>query len=116
MAVLDVIEDEDLLSNAEETGEFLRQGIRDLMPRHSLIGDVRGRGLIVGVELVLDREGLEPAHEQAARLLDLMRDEGVLIGRSGPLKNVLKIRPPLVFKRKHAKLLIEALDRSLAKL
>ena len=116
MAVLDVIEGEDLLSNAEETGEFLRQAIRELMPRHALIGDVRGRGLMIGVELVRDRSSLEPAAEEATRMLDLMREEGVLIGRTGPLRNVLKIRPPLVFRRDHAEILLEALDRSLGKL
>jgi 4-aminobutyrate aminotransferase-like enzyme len=116
MAVLDVIENEDLLSNAEETGEFLRQAIRELMSRHALIGDVRGRGLMIGVELVRDRSSLEPAAEEATRMLDLMREEGVLIGRTGPLRNVLKIRPPLVFRREHAEILLEALDRSLGKL
>jgi 4-aminobutyrate aminotransferase-like enzyme/aminoglycoside phosphotransferase (APT) family kinase protein len=116
LAVLDVIEDEDLLSNAEDVGSYLRSGIQSLMARHALIGDVRGRGLMVAVELVLDRTSKEPASTEATRLLDLMRDEGVLIGRSGPLKNVLKIRPPLVFQRNHADILIGALDRSLGKL
>jgi len=116
MAVLDVIENEELISNALETGDYLRQGIRALMARHILIGDVRGRGLLVGVELVLDRASLEPAPAETARLLDLLREQGMLIGRIGPLRNVLKIRPPLVFRRQHADLLIGALDRSLAKL
>jgi 4-aminobutyrate aminotransferase-like enzyme len=116
MAVLDVIEAEDLVTNAQDVGDYLRNGIRAMIPRHALIGDVRGRGLMVGVELVLDRSSKEPASTEASRLLDLMRDEGVLIGCSGPLKNVLKIRPPLVFKRNHADILLGALDRSLAKL
>jgi 4-aminobutyrate aminotransferase-like enzyme/Ser/Thr protein kinase RdoA (MazF antagonist) len=116
MAVLDVIEDEGLLSNAQETGEVLRDGLRKLAPRRAWIGDVRGPGLMIGVELVRDHKNLEPASEEARRVLDLMRDQGVLIGLSGPHSNVLKIRPPLVFQPEHADLLLEALDRSLAKL
>ncbi|MGD2251488.1 MAG: aminotransferase class III-fold pyridoxal phosphate-dependent enzyme [Anaerolineales bacterium] len=116
MAVLDVIEREGLLARAQQTGDYLRQGLRALMDRHAWIGDVRGVGLLVGVELVRDRDTREPAAEQAARVLDLMREQRVLIGRTGPHANVLKIRPPLVFESKHADLLIGALDTSLAKL
>jgi 4-aminobutyrate aminotransferase-like enzyme/Ser/Thr protein kinase RdoA (MazF antagonist) len=115
-AVLDVIEDEELLSNAQETGETLRKGLQSLASRRAWIGDVRGPGLMIGVELVRDRKSLEPASEEARRVLDLMRDQGVLIGRSGPHGNVLKIRPPLIFQPEHADILIEAMDRSLAKL
>ncbi|MGB3717254.1 MAG: aminotransferase class III-fold pyridoxal phosphate-dependent enzyme [Candidatus Promineifilaceae bacterium] len=116
MAVLDVIEDEGLLSNAHLTGDYLRDGIRELMPRMAWIGDVRGRGLLVGVELVRDRTTREPANVETKRLLDLMRQKGVLIGSEGAYDNVLKIRPPLVFGREHADILIEALGGSLAAL
>jgi 4-aminobutyrate aminotransferase-like enzyme len=116
MAVLDVIEDEGLMSNARLTGDYLRDGIRELMPRHAWIGDVRGRGLLTGVELVRDRTTREPANVETKRVLDLMSQNGVLIGSEGSYGNVLKIRPPLVFRRQHADILIEALDRSLAAL
>ncbi len=116
MAVLDVIEDEGLMDNARLTGDYLRDGIREMMPRHAWIGDVRGRGLLVGVELVRDRATREPANVETNRVLDLMRQNGVLIGSEGSHGNVLKIRPPLVFRREHADILIEALDRSLAAL
>jgi 4-aminobutyrate aminotransferase-like enzyme/Ser/Thr protein kinase RdoA (MazF antagonist) len=116
MAVLDVIERQGLLAHAQETGETLRRDLRALMDRHAWIGDVRGLGLLVGVELVRDRDTREPAADEAARVLDLMREQRVLIGRTGPHANVLKIRPPLVFESKHADLLIGALDTSLAKL
>jgi 4-aminobutyrate aminotransferase-like enzyme len=86
------------------------------MERHAWIGDVRGLGLLTGVEMVRDRASREPAADEAARVLDLMREQRVLIGRTGPNANVLKIRPPLVFEREHADTLIGALDRSLAKL
>jgi 4-aminobutyrate aminotransferase-like enzyme len=87
-----------------------------LMPRHAWIGDVRGRGLLAGVELVRDPMTREPASVETIRVLDLMRQNGVLIGSEGAFLNVLKIRPPLVFRRQHADILIEALDRSLAAL
>lgn len=115
-AVLDVIDQEELLKNAQLTGDYLREGIRALAPRHDWIGDVRGRGLLAGVELVRDRETLEPAGEETSRVLDLMRQNGVLVGREGPHGNVIKIRPPLVFQREHADILIEALEKSLAAL
>lgn len=115
-AVLDVIENEDLVTNAKETGDYLRAGIRSLMDRYEIIGDVRGRGLLTGVDLVQDRETKEPATEATKRLLDLMRDNGVLIGKGDVGGNVLKIRPPLAFKKPHADILVEALDKSLAAL
>jgi 4-aminobutyrate aminotransferase-like enzyme len=116
MAVLDVIENENLMANAYKIGNYLRDGIRALMDRHPLIGDVRGRGLVVGVELVKDREAKEPATEETDRMLDLMRDNGVLVGSEGPYGNVIKIRPSLVFRDAHADILIKALDRSLESL
>jgi 4-aminobutyrate aminotransferase-like enzyme/Ser/Thr protein kinase RdoA (MazF antagonist) len=115
-AVLDVIEEEGLMNNARRTGDYLRDGIRALMARHAWIGDVRGRGLLTGVELVRDRATLEPASLETKRTLDLMRQNSVLVGREGSYDNVIKIRPPLVFQREHADILIEALDRSLAAL
>lgn len=95
MAVLDVIEDEGLLSNTHQTGDYLRDGIRELIPRHTWIGDVRGRGLLVGVELVRDRATREPAIVETKPVLDLMRQNGILAGSEGSYDNVLKIRPPV---------------------
>ncbi|WP_303979667.1 aminotransferase class III-fold pyridoxal phosphate-dependent enzyme [Dongia mobilis] len=115
LAVLDVIQHEGLIANASATGAYLKQGIKDLMARHDLIGDVRGTGLALGIELVTDRKTLAPAKDETARLLNLMRDEGILIGSEGVLGNILKIRPPIVFQREHADLAVVALDRALAK-
>jgi 4-aminobutyrate aminotransferase-like enzyme len=114
LAVLDVIADEGLCERARVTGEHLRAGLRGLMARHGLIGDVRGVGLAMGVELVQDRETREPAG--AGRLVGLLRDEGVLLGSEGVHGNVLKIRPPLAFGTDHADLLVQALDRALGRL
>jgi 4-aminobutyrate aminotransferase-like enzyme/Ser/Thr protein kinase RdoA (MazF antagonist) len=112
LAVLAVIEDEGLVASAAETGSYLRQGLDALAGRHPVIGDVRGEGLLLGVELV-DEERV-PAAARAGRVTEAMRERGILISATGPAGNVLKIRPPLVFQREHADLLLETLDQVLA--
>jgi 4-aminobutyrate aminotransferase-like enzyme len=107
-AVLDVIEGEDLQANAQATGEFLLQNLRDLSERVDAIGDVRGAGLFIGVELVADRDTREPATALAGEVVNRMREAGVLMSTDGPDDNVLKIKPPLVFGEVHAR---ELLDR-----
>ena len=82
--------------------------------RFPIIGDVRGRGLFLGVELVLDRETLEPAAAQAAYVVNRLRECGLLMSTDGPLHNVLKIKPPLVFTEANADLLVRTLDAILA--
>lgn len=116
LAVLDVIRDEGLIGNASAAGNYLKQGFRGLMVKHDLIGDVRGTGLALGIELVTDRKTQAPAKDETKRILNLMRDEGILIGSEGILGNILKIRPPIVFQREHADLAVAALDRALAKI
>lgn len=113
LAVLDVIEREGLRQNAQRVGAHLRAGIEAIAQDCSLIGDVRGAGLFLGVELVRDRTTLEPAAETARSVINRMRDDGVLIGLEGPLGNVLKIRPPLVFSVANADCLLDALNRAL---
>ncbi len=110
MAVLDVIEEERLQQNALETGGYLRERLEALMTWHAIVGDVRGQGLFLGVELVLDRADQTPAPDQAAYAANRMRDRGVLISTDGPYRNVLKIKPPLVFTRADADLLADTLD------
>jgi len=114
LAVLDVIEHEFILQNVNEVGAYLKQGFNDLAARHERIGDVRGKGLFFGVELVRDRSSLEPADTEAHAVTEWLRDHGVLLAVSGPQNNVLKIRPPLVFSRSNADLLLAELDRALA--
>jgi 4-aminobutyrate aminotransferase-like enzyme/Ser/Thr protein kinase RdoA (MazF antagonist) len=113
LAVLDVIEREDLVTHAAEVGDHLQRGLAELGGRHVSIGDVRGRGLMVGVELVKDRSTREPDPGRAQAVVDDLRERGVLIGATGPFENVLKLRPPLTFERTHADLVIEALDGAL---
>ncbi len=113
LAVLDVIDSEGLVENARVVGTWLREAVRELAARHPAIGDVRGRGLMVGIDLVADRETREPARELATRVMNDMRERGVLISTTGREGNVLKIRPPLVVTEDQAGLIITTLDAAL---
>jgi 4-aminobutyrate aminotransferase-like enzyme len=115
-AVLDVIEDERLLENAVAVGGYALAKLRQLADRQMLIGDVRGAGLFFAVELVSDRKAKTPATAQTKRLVNLMRERGVLISRIGIHDNILKIRPPMVFSKQHADLLVDTLDQVMAAL
>ena len=113
LAVLDVIAEEELQENAQRVGTHLIDGLRALMGKHSLIGDVRGLGLFVGIELVLDRRTLTPAPEQASYIANRMRECGILLSTDGPFHNVLKIKPPIVFTEENADFLVCTLDEIL---
>ncbi|KAA3643611.1 MAG: aminotransferase class III-fold pyridoxal phosphate-dependent enzyme [Chloroflexi bacterium] len=110
LAVMDVIEEEGLQANALEVGKHLKAGLLDLRDKHPIIGDVRGLGLFVGAELVLDRETLEPAPRQANYIAERMREQHILISTDGPLHNVLKIKPPMVFTKENADEVVRRLD------
>ena len=116
MAVLDVIEVEHLQASARETGADLKARLSALMASYDIIGDVRGQGLFLGVELVRDRNTLEPATEEAGRIANHMRGNGVLISTDGPYDNVLKIKPPLAFGLTESRLMAEAMAEALAAL
>lgn len=109
-AVFDVIRDEGLAENAERVGRFIQDGMRELAQRYELIGDVRGAGLYVGVELVRDRATKEPAREAALLAVNGLRERRVLISATGFHGNTLKIRPPLVFSKSDATRLLTELD------
>jgi 4-aminobutyrate aminotransferase-like enzyme/Ser/Thr protein kinase RdoA (MazF antagonist) len=114
LAVLDVIAEEGLQDNARRIGERLQAGLRALASRHPSVGDVRGLGLFLGVELVRDRTTLEPAGEEAAHVASRMRERGVLLSTDGPFHNVLKIKPPLVFTEADADHVVSTLDAVLS--
>jgi 4-aminobutyrate aminotransferase-like enzyme/Ser/Thr protein kinase RdoA (MazF antagonist) len=114
LAVLEVVEAEHLMENARRVGDHLRRRLSGLMDRHALVGDVRGQGLFLGVELVRDRASLEPAGEEASYVVNRLRQRGVLCGTDGPHHNVLKIRPPLCFTLEDADLFVTLLDEVLA--
>jgi len=115
-AVLEVVHEEKLVQNAEDVGHYLRAGLCDLQQHYDAIGDVRGPGLFIGVELVRDRISKAPAPELAARVINKMKAKHVLISKIGPFDNVLKIRPPIVFSKENADQLLETLDLVLKEL
>jgi 4-aminobutyrate aminotransferase-like enzyme len=96
LATLDVVDEEGLAANAGRMGERLMQGLRALALQHATIGDVRGRGLMVGVEFVRDRASKEPAGDVAEAVINACRDAGLLVGRGGTFGNVIRIQPPLI--------------------
>jgi 4-aminobutyrate aminotransferase-like enzyme/Ser/Thr protein kinase RdoA (MazF antagonist) len=112
LAVLDEIERNNLQANAQEVGTHLLGLLKTLMSRHSVIGDVRGRGLFIGVELVRSRVTREPL--EASYVINRMKNLGVLVSADGPQHNVVKIKPPLVFTRDDAARLAATLDKVLS--
>jgi 4-aminobutyrate aminotransferase-like enzyme len=115
-AVLDVLRDEHLQDHARQVGDRMLEGLRLLAGQHDLIGDVRGSGLFIGVELVRNRETLEPAGREATYVANRMRDRGILLGTDGPYHNVIKIRPPMPFSVDDGELLVRELDAVLEEL
>jgi len=113
LAVLDVVLDEGLQAHALAVGNHLLAALQDLKDRHAIIGDVRGSGLFLGVELVRSRDTIEPATEQASTLVNRMRNHRILLGTEGPFHNVIKIRPPMPFNIADADRLSETFARVL---
>jgi 4-aminobutyrate aminotransferase-like enzyme/Ser/Thr protein kinase RdoA (MazF antagonist) len=116
LAVLEVLERERLRERAGEVGCSLRADLAALMERHDAIGDVRGAGLMLGVELVADRASRAPDPALTSRVVNGMKDRGVLVGSTGPADNVLKIRPPLVLSPEEADVIATTLDATLREL
>jgi 4-aminobutyrate aminotransferase-like enzyme/Ser/Thr protein kinase RdoA (MazF antagonist) len=110
IAVLDVLREEKLPENALKVGEHLLKRLRGLQENHAVVGDVRGSGLFLGVDLVRDRDSRAPATAQADYIVNRLRERGVLAGTDGPGHNVIKLRPPLVFSKADADLFVDTLD------
>ncbi|NLR60309.1 aminotransferase class III-fold pyridoxal phosphate-dependent enzyme [Chitinophaga polysaccharea] len=115
-AVLKAIQEEEMQQHALNTGAHFLEGLKQLMHKHPIIGDVRGHGLFIGAELVRSRETLEPAVPEIDVVVEKMKDRGFLISTDGPLHNVLKIKPPLVFNKENADALLAHLDIVLGEL
>ncbi len=113
IAVLDVIQQEELQQHALEVGNHLMNGLKELMSKHSIIGDVRGHGLFIGAELVKDRTTKEPAVPEFDDIVEQMKERGFLLSTDGPFHNVLKIKPPIVFSKKNADNMVRNLDEVL---
>jgi alanine-glyoxylate transaminase / (R)-3-amino-2-methylpropionate-pyruvate transaminase len=115
LAVLDVIENEGLQENARAVGARLKAGLEELMGRCRLIGDVRGLGLLLGVELVRNRASKEPATAETLEVLEELRDVGVLVGKGGLDGNVIRIKPPLCITMEDADFALDALEYALGR-
>jgi 4-aminobutyrate aminotransferase-like enzyme len=110
---LEIIREEKLVGNAREQGTYLKEGFKRLMEKHRLVGDVRGRGLLLGIELVRDRQTKEYATAETAELMEVCRDKGLLIGKGGLFGNVIRIAPPLSITRANCDKLLGILDEGL---
>lgn len=112
-AVIDFIDEQNLLANAASTGAYLREKLKELAAKHSLIGDVRGMGLMQAIELVRDPKTKEPAVEETAALMEAARENGLLVGKGGLFANVIRISPPLNIRKTDVDEFARLLDTSL---
>jgi 4-aminobutyrate aminotransferase len=113
-AVIELIEEENLRANAHDTGAYLRSGLEALQEKYPIIGDVRGMGLMQGMELVTDRVSKTPAVAETLAIMEAARDQRVLIGRGGTYGNVIRMTPPLNIRRSDVDLFLERLDAAFA--
>ncbi|MDK2971805.1 MAG: alanine-glyoxylate transaminase / (R)-3-amino-2-methylpropionate-pyruvate transaminase [Candidatus Sumerlaeota bacterium] len=113
LAVMETIDEEDLQANAKRVGGIIMEGLLRLKERHRLIGDVRGKGLMLGIELVRDRATKEPASKETMELVERAREHGVLLGKGGLNGNVIRLKPPMCITGEDAKFLLDVLDKSL---
>jgi alanine-glyoxylate transaminase/(R)-3-amino-2-methylpropionate-pyruvate transaminase len=114
-AVLDVIERDQLQEHCLVVGAHMKQRLVALMAKHALIGDVRGQGLMLGVELVLDRATKAPATDATAQVFETMKDLGVLVGKGGLAANVLRIKPPMCITREDCDFVVDVMDEALSR-
>ncbi|XP_028668933.2 5-phosphohydroxy-L-lysine phospho-lyase [Erpetoichthys calabaricus] len=111
LAVLDVIENEQLQENATKVGDFFMKLMNDLKEKHPVIGDVRGCGLFIGVDLIKDKETRDPATKEAEEAVRRLKDDFIVMSTDGPGRNVLKLKPPMCFSMEDAQLVAEKLDQ-----
>lgn len=115
-AVLRVLEKEKLQENAFTVGSYLKDRLKELQKKHEIIGDVRGRGLMLGVELVTDRQSKTPVKSEILHVMDKMKDMGVLVGKGGFYGNVFRITPPLCFTKQDSDFFVDVMDIAMSKL
>lgn len=113
---LEIIKEEKMMENAKEKGNYLQDGLRQLMKKHTLIGEVRGRGLLMGFELVKDRESKEYAPQETLTLMEKCREKGVLVGKGGLFGNVVRIAPALSITQKQCDEVLRVIDESLTEM
>jgi len=115
-AVLRAIDEDQIQQNTKEMGDHIKDKLLGLKAKHDVIGDVRGSGLMIGVDLVKDRSTKEPADVEAGRVSETAREKGVIVGKGGALGNVLRINPPLCIQKEDADFLEDVLDESFRQL
>jgi alanine-glyoxylate transaminase/(R)-3-amino-2-methylpropionate-pyruvate transaminase len=115
-AVLEVIERENLQANSLRIGGFILAGLEKLKAKHSLIGDVRGKGLLLGLELVKDRASKEPAKAECAQVVETCRDLGLLVGKGGLWGHTIRLAPPMIVTQTDAQFLLDVLDAAISRL
>jgi 4-aminobutyrate aminotransferase-like enzyme len=111
---LDVVRDENLQAKAKSVGEYWLAGLGELQKKHELLGDDRGSGLFLGLDLVTNRVTRAPATAQANYVVNRLRERGILAGTDGPDHNVIKLRPPLIFTESDADLFNAMFDAIMA--
>jgi alanine-glyoxylate transaminase/(R)-3-amino-2-methylpropionate-pyruvate transaminase len=116
LATLEVIDEENIQQNAIEVGTHLKDALHALEVKHPLIGEVRGMGLMLGVEFVRDRKTKEPANTETADVLEKMKERGVLVGKGGLYGNTLRLKPPMCINRDDADYLVAMLDEVLTEI
>jgi len=114
MAVMDVIEQDNLQENALNIGKYLKEEIKSLANKYDLIGDVRGKGLFIAVEMISDCD-MTPASEAASSIVQQLKESGVLTNTIGPYSNILKLRPPMIFSRENSDYFLDRFDSILKK-
>lgn len=113
LKTMEIIEEENLTENAMTMGKYLINGLNELMKKHKIIGEIRGRGLLVGIELVKDRKTKEYATSECGKLMELAKDRGLLIGKGGLFGNVIRIAPALSIDKEKIDFIVRILDESL---
>lgn len=116
LKTMEIIEEENLIKNAREIGNHIKNSLKDLMKKHEIIGDVRGRGLLIGIELVKDRKTKEHAPQECADVMEVAKDNGLLLAKGGLYGNILRMAPALSINKKQADFLLETIDKALSTL
>jgi alanine-glyoxylate transaminase/(R)-3-amino-2-methylpropionate-pyruvate transaminase len=111
-----VIDREKLQTNSLKIGNRIIAGLNQLKEKHNIIGDVRGKGLLLGIELVKDRQSKEPAKEECAQVMDTCKEMGLLLGKGGLWGQTIRFSPPMCVNEQDADYLLDVLDRALASL
>jgi len=115
LKTLEVVEEEKLIENAARIGSYLKKGLEELKENHEIVGDVRGMGLMLGIEFVKDKKTKEFAPNETLAVMESTKDDGILLGKGGNEGNVIRIQPPLIMRKEHADKALEALDVACSK-